>query len=560
VSRAPRWRAALTVRRDLLAFLAVAVVTVLVCLRPVLHSAGWPVNHDGAKMFFRTEVFAAHFSQGDLLPVWSGSDAFDFGTPMPTYYQRLYFSLAGLLYLLVGDLKGATLLALGLLMLLGALGMRAAVSVITTSRALQLVLPAAFLLSNYAYTDWLVRGAAAEFSAMMLVPWLLWWSIALVVRRHFSWWIVAIFPALFYAHNAIALVATPVPLLAFVVYLVRRLRAGELGPELLVRPALSALATAGLVLPALFLQLRMNRDFDPTTKITQDFTIAGGFRDARDYLVDRDYTWLTSGGGYTVQLNLVSWLTLVAVALLAAGRFARRRPVRPPQDATLLVLVALAGYGFLQLRISQSTYDALPLLPQIQFPWRMLTLITPLLLLGIALLCTPRERGPEQSPWRRWWAAGAALWLAAYLLVSPAVAEDKLARLATLHSTSDEFYESGEYTPRTRAPGNDRDLTGGELQAVYTQLRTAEPACGLRPVQADFEELERRFEASCPQAGTQPLPLTYSSYTQVWVNDRLTATLHDPHDPRLLVPLPEGAAEIRVREPTVWRVLRGAHL
>ena len=554
------WRTALAGQRELLVFLGAALVVVLICLRPVLHSAGWPVNHDGAKMFFRTEVFAAHFFQGDLWPVWSGSDAFDFGTPMPTYYQRLYFSLAGLLYLLLGDLKGATLITLGLLMLIGALGMRAAVSVITTSRPLQLVLPAALLLSNYAYTDWLVRGAAAEFSAMMLVPWLLWWSLVLVVRRHYSWWIVAIFPALFYAHNAIALVAIPVPLLAFVLHLIGRLRAGELRPAVLVRPALSALATAALVLPALFLQLRMNKDFDPTTKITQDFTIAGGFRDAHDYLLDRDYTWLASGGGYTVQLNVVSWLTLVVLAVLAAVRVTRRRRVRSPLDATLLVLVLLAAYSFLQLRLSQGTYDAVPLLPQIQFPWRMLTLITPLLLLGIALLCTPAERAPEQRSSSVWWRIGAALWLAAYLVGSPAVAADKLPRLPTLHSTSGEFYEAGEYTPRTRAPGNDRDLTGGELQAVYTQLRAASPACGLRRVQADFEDLERRFEASCPQAGPQPLPLTYSRYTQVWVNDQPVPTLRDAHDPRLLVQLPEGAAEIRVREPTLWRVLRGSHL
>src|SRR4051812_30711815 len=97
-SRARRWTRALTSRPEVIALALFTLVVVLVSLRPVLHAAGWPVNHDGAKMFFRTQVFASHFSQGDLFPVWSGSDAFGLGTPMPTYYQRLYFSLAGGLF------------------------------------------------------------------------------------------------------------------------------------------------------------------------------------------------------------------------------------------------------------------------------------------------------------------------------------------------------------------------------------------------------------------------------------------------------------------------------
>ncbi|MDX6198826.1 MAG: hypothetical protein QOJ79_1977 [Actinomycetota bacterium] len=549
----------MTSHRELLAFLAFTIVVVLVCMRPVLHAAGWPANHDGAKMFFRTQVFAAHFSQGDLFPVWSGSDAFNLGTPMPAYYQRLYYSLAGALFLLTDDLKSATVLSLAAFMVVGALGMRAAVAVVSDSRALRFVIPAALLLSNYAYTDWLVRGAGAEFSAMMLVPWLIWWSLKLVVQREFSWSIVAIFTLLFYAHNAIALVAVPVPLLAFVLYLVACARADGLRLALLARPALSALATAALIAPALLMQLRMNRDFDPTTKITQDFTIAGGFRDAHDYLLDRDYKWLTSGGGYTVQLNVVSWVALGVLVATTAARHAWRRQARRPRDATTLVLVLLAGYAFLQLRVSQGTYDALPLLPQIQFPWRMLTLITPLLLLAITLLYGARDGASEPARSSRWWAVGACVWLAAYLLVSPAADKDRLPRLATLTSTSDEFYESGEYTPRTRAPGDDRDLTGGELMALYSQLRSAGYACGLHPVDARFEGLERRFQASCSQSGIEPLPVTYSSYTRVWINGRPERPIRNDRDPRLFVQLPAGTVEVRVVEPTFWRVLRGAH-
>jgi hypothetical protein len=557
-SRARQWLTRLTSRPEHAAFVVFAVVVTLVCLRPVLHAAGWPANHDGAKMFFRTEVFAAHFSQGDLFPVWSGSDAYNYGTPMPSYYQRFYYSLAGVLFLLTDDLKNATLLALGLLMVIGALGMRAAVAVVTTSRPLRFVIPAALLLSSYAYTDWLVRGNGAEFSAMMLVPWLLWWSLRLVVRGEFSWWIVAIFSLLFYAHNAIALVAVPVPLLAFVLHLVSIGRRDGLTPRLFVTPALCGVATAALVAPALLMQLRMNRDFDPTTKITQEFNIEGGFRDAHDYLLDRDYTWLTSGGGYTVQLNRVAWITFAVLVVVAVARYAWRRRALQPAGAAVLVLGLLATYAFLQLRLSKSAYDVIPFLPQIQFPWRMLTLLTPLLLMALVLLCSPHEGTPVSRRTSTWWTVGAALWLAAYVIVSPALDADRLPRLDTLSSASTEFYESGEYTPRTRAPGDDRDLSGTELVALYGQLRDAgAPACGLHEVDAEFEHLERRFEGSCLATQIQALPLTYSRYTQVWVNGTKTRPIHNPHDPRLLVQLPQGATEVRVREPTFWQVLLG---
>lgn len=548
-------------RADALAFTAFAALIALLCLRPVLLQHGWPVNHDGAKMFFRTEVFAAHFKQGDYFPVWSGSDAYNYGTPMPTYYQRLFFTVSGVVYLLAHDLKSATVVTLGLLMVTGALGMRAAVAVLSTNRGLRYAMPAAFLLSNYAFTDWLVRGAAAEFAAMMLVPWLLWWSLTLVTHGRFSLSIIAIFGLLFYAHNAIGLISVPLPLLAFLIHLVATARGGRLTPRLLARPAISAAATAALIAPALLMQVRMNRDFDPTTKITQDFAIVGGFRDAKDYVLDQSYAWLTSGGGYSVQLNLVSAITFVALVLFTAARYAKRQRdgvSRPPRPASLLLLVLLGGYSFLQLRRSLSTYNAIPLLPQIQFPWRMLTIITPLLLLAITQMYSPGDRRPPTRRSTRFGAIGAGAWLVAYVLVSPASAHDRLPRLETLHSASNGFYESGEYTPRTRAADGTRDLRGTELESVYGQLAAAPPACALRAVEPEFEHLDRRFEFTCQAPGLQALPLTYSRFDEVWVGGRRVQPLRSPQDPRLLLQLPQGPTSVRVLEPNFWRVLRGA--
>ena len=91
------------------------------------------------------------------------------------YYHRLFYYIAGLIYAVAGGgLKQSVELTIAFFLIVGAYGMRRAIGVVTESRLLWVAGSIGFLFTNYTFTDWLdPRGDLGEFSAMMLVPWLL---------------------------------------------------------------------------------------------------------------------------------------------------------------------------------------------------------------------------------------------------------------------------------------------------------------------------------------------------------------------------------------------------
>ena len=101
---------------------------------------------------------------------------------MLLYYHRTFFYVAGLLHG-VGwpESEGGVVTTIGLFLFVGAYGMRQALRLVTDSQLLCTVGSLGFLFTNYAFTDWLFpRGDLAEFSAVMLVPWLLYWCLMFV--------------------------------------------------------------------------------------------------------------------------------------------------------------------------------------------------------------------------------------------------------------------------------------------------------------------------------------------------------------------------------------------
>ncbi len=143
-------------------------------------------NDEFASQAFETQIYSAHFRQLDFFPVWSTSGAFGLGSPLPLYYHKAFFVVSGTAYLIPGDIRATLVLSPGAFMVVGVYGMRTALSVITTRRMLITVGELGLIFTNYASTDWLVRGDFAEFSAMMPIPWVLWWCHKLVTTAAVS--------------------------------------------------------------------------------------------------------------------------------------------------------------------------------------------------------------------------------------------------------------------------------------------------------------------------------------------------------------------------------------
>lgn len=107
------------------------------------------------------------------MPVWTSIDAGGFGSPMPLMYHKLFYAIAGVVALGTGTMKGAVVTTLALFLMVGATGVFQAVRELGASRLATAVGGCSLIAASYTVTNWLVRGAVAEFAAAMLVPWVL---------------------------------------------------------------------------------------------------------------------------------------------------------------------------------------------------------------------------------------------------------------------------------------------------------------------------------------------------------------------------------------------------
>jgi hypothetical protein len=358
--------------------------SLLACSR-ILVLPGWPENHDGVACFQKVEIFRRALADGNLLPLWTPFAENGYGSPFPFFYHRLFNTLAGAVALAAGSSYTAVKVVIPLLLFTGALGMRRALYAMglgefhAGSGALLLV------FSNYAYTDWYVRGAFGEFAAFMLVPWLTLAALGVVQGRpRAGWGLGAVLSLIFFAQSTIFVFAFALVLVAF---------AGALVLSKDWRRALANLAQAALVVlpvtgPSVFGIWLFGKDLDLDRLRTGMFSVFRNFAPLEDYLYDRLGGWTSSTSGYSVEIGRgFNTLSLVCFAAAAAGLarcgFSAAR-TRERLPAWFLVLGSAVCYLALQTPLSAPLYRLAPPIQFIQFPWRLLAFSTPA---SIFILC-----------------------------------------------------------------------------------------------------------------------------------------------------------------------------
>ena len=312
--------------------------------------------------------------------------------------------------------------------------MRLALSVVTRRSILIVTGSIGFLFTNYAFTDWLdPRGDLGEFAAMMLVPWLIYWCLKLVKSEEVSLLFIPVVFLLENTHSAIALVSVFSIGVALALFLAFNGKAGLL--RVWRRLVLVGSATIALLLPLLIAQYRFFSVYDPQTKNVSQFTIQTDFVDPWHYLYDGSHRWYAADQlpplHNFVQIDFAIWIPLVAFALIFAGSallLSRQNKDRTLEDHVTLdprprvlwfLVVCLALYLFLQLRVSYFVYRLLPPLQVINFPWRMLAFITPL---SVVLLGVIADHLMSRHPSRWLWPVLCLGWLGALIATSPVVA------------------------------------------------------------------------------------------------------------------------------------------
>jgi hypothetical protein len=572
--------------------LVLAAATLIVSI--VGRRSGWPIGQAFNNELILVQLYAAHFRHLDFFPVWSSSDGLGLGTPVLLFYQKAFFYVSGFILILFGGaLKATLVVTIAIFLIVGAYGMRRALEMITDSRVLCTVGSVGFLFTNYVFTDWLARGDLPEFSAMMIVPWLLFWCLNLVKNRRVSLLLIPIMALLVDAHSAIGLISVFTVAVALATFLtVAGLRGLKvIAPRLLV----SVGGAAVLLAPTLLAEVRFAQYYDPTTKVTHGAAISQDFQPLWSYFYDGTYRWLVNTASLDLQIDFAIWIP-IAICLVGVVTYwiwARRRPDRTDvaryldAPSVLFLLISVAIYLLLQLRGFLFVYRVLAPLEVIDYPYRMLTFIVPIgVILVVAIAHVFICRFPTSIVPK----ALAGLWLVSLIVLSPITATwtttyPLLARLGRFPSTSVSAPPSSvdyqtykglfsfngilydEYLPKIFTPN------GVELyddSALYAKLHSHQdgaaslsdvPCTVLVPTKSPLESLQLRYTVTCEGPTRLALPITFNAYSTVFVANakgelQKIPYFHSRTDPRIIIDVKSSKPEaVVVHLPTLWGIL-----
>ncbi|MGI4747036.1 MAG: hypothetical protein ACRYGI_07475 [Janthinobacterium lividum] len=369
--------------------LPLAICAGLICLWPVLKHGGWPYNHDGLRALLRIVQESGQWRAGNPVPLWSNVFQQAYGSPAPILYHKLFSAVGAGIWLLTGAPRTTLCLTLLLFMVTGFLGVGLAVRMLAGRPVLAVeALSGWVLLScNYATTDWLTRGAMAEFAALCLLPFVFTWCIAQLQHGRCSRWIGPLMALLWLAHSGIALYCV-IPLgLCMALSVCRHGRAlrGTIGP---LGQAIAIFAV--LILPFVLAALPMLAFADTPFLILHyrpQFTHAQFHR----FFADPDWHWGGPSEGMTVQIDPLLLAVAAALPLVVVARPRLRWP------ASFLLLTAVLVI-LLQLRAAVPLYDIVPGFTYIQFTWRLLCFLSVALSIGLGVVLVAMLDDENGSP------------------------------------------------------------------------------------------------------------------------------------------------------------------
>ena len=582
--------------------LAAAFVWALLLLAPVMSHRGWPVNHDSAAPVARMAAIVGQWKIGHWIPVWSTHEQFGHGSPTPALYHKTFSYLsAAVLGATGGHVKAALVVPVLLLMVVAFCGMVFCLRHALGGRYpwLWLTGGATLVASNYATIDWLVRGAMAEFAAFALIPWLLGWCLLLIGEGRWRWWIGPLLALLALSHSSLGLFGL-LPLGIALALALLRWRWSH-ARRWTVAAATSIGVASLLVLPFALPMLAMGRSSRIDLLIKHPgFQPRTNQVDWWRYFWDPHQAWDADWTSLTVPLDTACLLLLPLYLVLlvlrrrnasAGGVNARQRShvvAAAPGWTAAFLLGTMAIMVWLQSASAFWVYEVVPGAAYLQFAWRLISYITPVLVIcaciGLGWLAS-WSAAPGSGRQRRgpaWVAAGV---LAAAMLGWTAYPKMDWSRLQhawispqTLESEAQQqgnYVALGEFLPLVDWPAPSNHELNAPVQQAEAFLAKPLPVdeggagpCSATP-SSTRQPPERRsdeWHVVCARAGFATLPVFLAPGMKVQVRstdaanagwEPATAT-RSCVDPRLEVALTAGASEVRVVFPTWSRAVHAA--
>jgi hypothetical protein len=557
-------------RRAGVAVLFVASSTL--ALRPLLVHPGWPANHELLAWAVRLRVIAMAMREGDLVPLWWAEDVFGMGSPMPLLYHKLFHAVGAPLFLLTGSVKTSALLAIGFFSVLGAWGLLRMCRSVGAPFPVALGLALAFPHLHYAATDWLVRGAFSEYALLSLTPWLIAWCVELVRFGRFGYWIAPLLFAYAMAHSVVAPFGV-IPLAAAVVLTLLVHRERSVQRTLARRAAIAGVGFSLAILPWALLVSKVQRVCSLDLAISGSANVANQFKPLRRYFWDPEFAW----GVRQDELSLLLDLPVLAGLAVAFGLISRHALARTSQNGVgppasgarpshsmplfAFFVIVIGFLLWMQTPGSLEVYQRVPRFIWIQFPWRLLTLITVLfvglLALGLACAssCYPRAAvGIAVMVLGATIASGPAL----HLITHAGFTEADIKRVEDGEGFAwAEYWPTLSYGSEVRRPA--RLETFREFASQKPLATVSGGPCRALPL-ASPGYLAHRVRVDCASPAELAFPLTYSgmetALSETAGIEQRIATYRTEADPRIRLRIGAGDSRVTVEMPTLWRLLR----
>lgn len=511
-------------------------------LWPILSRETWPMNHEMHSFFVRTRIYADHLQQWDLIPVWSASDNWNLGSPQPALYHRLFYMGSGILTLVCGDARLAVIVCVWLLLALGAIGIYRAARWLGLPPGISVLSGAALIFANYTCIEWLVRGAMAELTAIMLMPWLLAALLKGMRRGKLGPGVPILLALMYLAHQVMALYMLILLLPVAVMILLWRRTWWRASWRSLLGGSIVGML---IVAPFVFASRRISVGYEIGRILPEQFLPTHQFVSPINYLWDNSWSWGAEPQAFTVQMDSALLALAVIVVIFCVLRLVQGHTPMAGSPAKLMVIalaLMLMIAVFFQVSLSTLLYESIPGLNFIQFPWRLLGFITPLLILITLRL------GLWAVPRKTFIVFAFAMALATVILSGcfrpiaySYFSQEEMSAVTQSNGLPEgwNFSMFGEYVPSSVS-----EDVRSTAQAALERNRSR--GCHVVPEPHSLESLTREFSVVCSSPADVVLPIIDSEYHQV-VTDSFRGTCTSFHESPEFCGVHVSAGETRIQ-------------
>lgn len=544
-----------------LLFFVIIIITLLVILR----ETGWPFNHEMGSFYYRTLIYSDHLKQLDIFPIWSSSDGFGMGTPLPMFYHRIFYMVSSSLFLVFDSLKISISITIGVFLYMGVIGMYKVCKQLGLEEKSSLIISLMYIFMNYTFTLWLVRGAMAEFTALMIIPYLILWCVRLLMEGKFSVSISIILSLLFYCHNITAIFASVLILITIgIIVLFKRT---YINKTFIKKIILSVLLLIGILSPLLITMTKVLPDYNPSSITSYVYTPKFQIREPTLYFWD-NYTWGNDWTEMTVKLDTP---VLLLILIFTFVIIIKQRSPKNIKDKNIIILlifssITLILFFYLQLKSSLWVYSLLNFLNFIQFPWRLISILSPILLLIVAIQLQILKSFKNLR------IILVTVCLIAMIILSPLTQSLKYEKIQNSdiisdYKTSDIYgikgrlLGVGEYLPKFNSLSlvdtsvNNLIEYYNRLKAKGVELVDSSANCIFSTIESKYvDTLVAKFVINCEKEAIIILPINYSSLHKAYITDSSKETRRikiekNPKDSRILFHSPSGEYILLLQYP-----------